>query len=285
MKSCCRSLFGLIAVGWWSAALAVDPEHISSSSVTLDNPRDVRLSSDERFLFVSDGDNDRIVTLDPKSLSLINHFGGDELDGPQGLDVDTDGQLYVADSHHNRIVIYDISDGPGQLVGVISGKLSKPRGVAVDDNAVVYVAGAWSRNIVAYQNTDLVGELKDLGTPSDIEWTSKGDLWIADTSRNELLRIDGDLMIKSKLGGRGLLRAPYAVSLTDRQHLVVSEKHAHQVKILSTDGDVLGVIGTRQPGGGPNELRMPEGIETNAAFVWIADSGNDRIVLYRLRDM
>lgn len=285
MRSYHPALWGLIILGWLPTVQAADLEYISSSSAMLDNPRDVRLSSDERFLFVSDGDNDRIVVLDPTSLELISHFGTGKLNGPQGLDVGPDNHLYVADSHNNRIVVYDVSDGLGELKDVLSGKLSKPFGVAVDDDGLVYVASAWSRNVVVYRNTEFLSELRDLGTPSDIEWTPKGELWIADRSRNELVLLSDDLTIRSRLDSRGRFITPHAIALTDRHNLAISEKYTHQVKILSPDGELLSVIGTGRPGDDANELRMPEGLEASADSLWIADSGNDRVVHYRLGGM
>jgi hypothetical protein len=34
---------------------------------------------------------------------------------------------------------------------------------------------------------------------------------------------------------------------------------------------------------GPGEFRTPEGVEVRGDAVWFSDSGNDRIVKYRLR--
>ena len=65
--------------------------------------------------------------------------------------------------------------------------------------------------------------------------------------------------------------------------LIVGDKNRHQVKVISGAGKLLQVIGSGNGGKGPNEFRTPEGVEISEDTVWFSDSGNDRVVRYRLK--
>ncbi len=63
---------------------------------------------------------------------------------------------------------------------------------------------------------------------------------------------------------------------------MIADKYTHSVKVIAEDGELLGVIGGDGPGKGPGRFRTPEGVELSGNTAWFADSGNDRIVKYRL---
>jgi hypothetical protein len=44
------------------------------------------------------------------------------------------------------------------------------------------------------------------------------------------------------------------------------------------------VLGHGRPGKGENRLRTPEGVEIRGSSLWLSDSGNDRIVKYRIEE-
>ena len=68
---------------------------------------------------------------------------------PNGVAVDAAGNLYVTDSNHGRLVVFDpsgqqrgfIKRGPGQ------GDLGLPRGTAIDDQGRVYVVDTTSHSV------------------------------------------------------------------------------------------------------------------------------------------
>ena len=55
-------------------------------------------------------------------------------------------------------------------------------------------------------------------------------------------------------------------------------------RILGTgpDGALLLVLGSGRADKGPGVFRTPEGIEVMGDTLWISDSGNDRVVKYRI---
>ena len=100
-----------------------------------------------------------------KVLGKVGNHGRekDELWDPEGLAMDEDGLIYVADSGNHRVVVYSVND-KGEFVrkailgqmGFGDGQLSSPFGVAVarrSAGGLVYVADTLNNRIVVYQRS------------------------------------------------------------------------------------------------------------------------------------
>lgn len=256
---------------------------VAASGEFLGNPHDLKLSPDGRYLFVSDVDNDRIAILDPASLALVAEFGADHQDGTHDIDFDAGGRAYVADTHNNRVTVYEIDGTRARLVGEFGERVRGPEGVLAHPNGLIYVAGAWSGNLVAYRDGEPVAELSGLSSPHDLELAEGGDIWLADAGNSRLLLLSPELEIK-----RELARADYGfdgvryLDLTAEGLLIAADKNNHVVKFIGADGRLLRVLGDGRAGKGPNRFKTPEGVELRGEELWLSDSGNDRVVKYRL---
>lgn len=265
----------------WAAELQVT--FVGASDAFLDNPHDLKFSSDGAYLLVSDVGNDRVAFLDPETLTLVSAFGSDHQSGTHDLDFDSQGRLYVADTHNNRVTIYDLEGTAASLVGELSEKIRGPEGVLAHPNGRIYVAGAWSGNVVAYEAGKVVGELKGLSSPHDVELAPGGDIWLADAGNDRMLLLSPDLEIRRELKG-----PPYNFDGVRYQDLlpdgtlIAADKNNHQVKFIGPDGALILVLGDARAGLGPGKFRTPEGVELRGKDLWISDSGNDRIVKYRI---
>jgi DNA-binding beta-propeller fold protein YncE len=259
-------------------------EFVGASTIDLDNPHDLKLSPDGKFLFVSDVGNDRIAVLDPETLQPVGAWGADHQSGTHDIDFDAAGRAYVADTHNNRVTIYEMDGATGRLIGELGERVRGPEGVLAHPNGRVYVAGAWSGNVVAYQNGTVVAELTGLSSPHDVELAPGGRIWLADAGNDRMLLLSEDLAIVRELKG-----APYDFDGVRYQDvfpdgtLIAADKNNHQVKIIAPDGAVLLVLGSGRPDKGPGKFRTPEGIEVSGDTLWVSDSGNDRVVKYRIR--
>lgn len=266
------------------AAAQISIEFAGASTAALDNPHDLKLSPDGRYLFVADVGNNRVAILDPETLALVGEFGADHQSGTHDVDFDAQGRAYVADTHNNRVAIYELEDLKATLVGELRERVRGPEGVLVHPNGLIYVAGAWSGNVVVYRDGVVVGELRGLSSPHDLERTPDGDIWLADAGNDRMLLLAPDLTVKRELRG-----TPYDFDGVRYQDvlpdgtLIAADKNSHTVKVIAADGRLLAVIGTGSPEMGPDRFRTPEGIEVRGDTLWIADSGNDRVVKYRIR--
>ena len=264
-------------------AEAFEAKFLMASTVDLVNPHDIKLSTDGRWLFVSDVDNDRVAILDAERLSLVGQFGADHQNGTHDLDFGEDGRLYVADTNNHRVAIYELTGTKAELVGELSARIRKPEGVLAGPNGRTYVTGAGSHNLVIYVNGKVMKEVGGFSAPHDIEFAPNGDLWVADAANDRLVRLTPELEIQETLKGAPYnFSGPRYLDVAPDGTLVVADKYTHSVKIIAPDGKLLGVIGDGSSGKGPNKFRTPEGVELHDGIVWISDSGNNRIVKYRL---
>jgi len=268
-----------------SPALAVgfEAEFVAASTAPLSNPHDLKLSPDGKYLFVSDVGKNRVAILDPETLTLVAEFGADHQSGTHDVDFDATGHAYVADTNNNRVTVYQMNGVKAQLVGELKDRIRGPEGVLAHPNGRIYVAGAWSGNVVAYERGKVVVELAGLSSPHDLELAPGGDIWLADSGNDRMLLLSPDLKIKRELKGPSYNfdGVRYQDVLPDGT-LVVADKNNHQVKVIGPDGKLVLVLGTGRAGKGPGKFRTPEGIEVRGDTLWISDSGNDRVVKYRI---
>ncbi len=266
------------------AAAEIELTFELASDADLENPHDVKLTPDGRYLMVSDVGNDRVVMLDPDTLEMKGSFGGDHQAGTHDVDYDADGRIYVADTHNNRVTIYRLEGLEAQLIGELSERVRGPEGVLAHPNGRIYVAGAWSGNLVAYENGEIVAELGGLSSPHDVELDISGNIWLADAGNDRLLLLTPALEVLEELSG-----APYDfdgvryLDLTPEGVLFAADKNNHQIKIIAPDRGIMRVMGDGKPGLGDGRFRTPEGVEIRASTLWLADSGNDRILKYSIK--
>jgi streptogramin lyase len=254
------------------------------STVRLNNPHDLKLSPDGRYLMVSDVGNNRIAILDPDSLVFLGQFGADHQSGTHDIDFDDKGLAYVADTHNNRVTIYRMQDKQAALMGELSEAVRGPEGVLAHPNGRIYVAGAWSNNIVAFDRGEKIRELAGLSSPHDLELAANGDLWLADAGNDRVLLLSPELVVKDELtrekyGFRGVRY----LDMMEDGTLIAADKNTHSVKFIGADGTLRLQLGNGKASRGDYEFTTPEGVEVRGNQVWISDSGNDRIVRYLLR--
>ena len=254
---------------------------MTASEADLENPHDLKLSPDGRYLFVSDVGNNRIVILDPETLAFIAEFGSDHQSGTHDIDFDSQGRAYVADTHNNRVTVYSMEGTTATLVAEFRERIRGPEGVLVHPNGRIYVAGAWSGNVVAYEDGKVVAELSGLSSPHDLEITPDNNIWLSDAGNNRMLLLSPDLQVKHELGGK-----PYNFNGVRYQDVlpdgtvIAADKNNHVVKFIAPDKSLLFVLGTGKPGKGPGLFTTPEGVEVQGNTLWLSDSGNDRVVKY-----
>jgi trimeric autotransporter adhesin len=318
-----------------------------AASVPLTCPRGVAVDSAGN-LYIADPYNHHIRKATPVGLMTIiagngiRGFSGDggkavsaQLDNPQGVAVDSTGNLYIADMGNHRIrkvtsagvittVVRTQKGGFIRALGILAGMLTGdpiyvngdgPQGVAVDSLGNIYIAEIYhcrvrkvtpAGKITTIAGNGIHGYSGDggkavsahLGSPYDVAIDSAGNLYIADTHNACIRKVtpagkiatiagngihgysgDGSKAVSAQLAG------PQGVAVDSSGNLYIADTRNDRIRKVTPDGLITTVAGNGNEGcdgdGGPAtsaQLNWPSGIAVDSAGnLFIADTDNDRI--------
>jgi DNA-binding beta-propeller fold protein YncE len=163
---------------------------------------------------------------------------------PGGIAVDALGNVYVSDTHHNRIQKFTAR---GEFLsawgngGTNAGCLDYPQGLAVDGPGNVYVADTHNHRVQKF-------------TPEGGFITQWG-----------------------KLGtNSGEFNSPYSIAVDPAGDLYVADAHNDRIQKFASDGTYLAAFGGS--GMEPGKFDLPKSVAVDrAGNVYVADTGNKRI--------
>ncbi|MBT3192232.1 MAG: beta-propeller fold lactonase family protein, partial [Verrucomicrobia bacterium] len=258
----------------WAIAYGLDPRDPIAAleqTVTTESSYDVGLSDPhrvvvfDRFVFVADTGNNRIVVLSRDLSTLLATYTGVDtaagvLSTPRGLAFHrAENRLVVADTDNYRIVLLDVDPVSGELSyvdtfgseGSDDGEFDKPYAVAVSQTS--------------------------------------GRIFVADTDfegtggcNHRIQRFDADGTWDLSFGSEGdaltQFQWPLGISVAENGLLYVADTGNDRVKCLNASGAALWTYGTE--GDGDGEFAGPADVrEGQSGWLYVADTGNNRLVL------
>ena len=222
---------------------------VTATSASIGRPNRVTVDSAGSIYFSSSNSVFKLNSAGVLSLVAGNSrpgFSGDggpavsaQLNAPQGLALDSAGNLYIADSLNNRVRVVNSSgiittfagsgaisqdSSPGTFNDggpAVQGLLHLPMGVAVDKNGNVFIADT-ADNLIREVTTDgnittVAGDgypswygdtglaaHAELRSPEDVAVDSSGNIYIADTGNGYIRKITTDGII-DKFAGNGTI--------------------------------------------------------------------------------
>jgi len=212
---------------------------------------------DERGnIYVSDSWNHRIQRFSPEG-KLLAHWGKkaniwdlkkDELYYPKGIAVDTDGNVYVADSADHRIIKYS------------------PEG------KVLFVVGEEGKTALRFH------------IPLDVATDLQDNLYITDSGNHRIQKLTSNGEYVNRWGeeGRkpGQFNRPSGVAVDREGRVYVVDSGNHRVQVFDSAGKLLTLFGKR--GKGPGEFESPESIAIGPdGKIYVLDWGNNRIQVFQ----
>ena len=181
-------------------------------------PRAVAVNSRGEFLVSEYGDVERVQRFTPdgkRLLGVIGHGGNGpgEFNRAEGLGIDAQDRLYVADSCNHRIQVFS-ADGKflrayGKA-GTGKGEFSYPYDICVDNTGRQYVCEFGNSRIQVFDAQDRPIEIIGgpgadpgrFGNPWSIALDSAGNLYVADSQNHrvqKLIRKSSVLSLRSKV--------------------------------------------------------------------------------------
>ncbi|MCD6386122.1 SMP-30/gluconolactonase/LRE family protein [Candidatus Sumerlaeota bacterium] len=216
---------------------------------------------------------------------------------PTGFCISPDNQIFIADTHYSRILVYDTN---GNLIhsfgqyGDSGGKMIYPTDVAIDKDGNIYVSeyGKNDRIIKFSKDYVFVKEWGGAGTeqgkfqrPMALAIDRRARLLVCDSCnhRVQVFDLDGNFITSFGSVGKapGELKYPYDISVDAEGNIYVCEYGNCRVQKFSPDGKSLALFG--EAGRNPGQLNAPWGV---ALFgdnrIIVADTGNNRMEIFRL---
>jgi streptogramin lyase len=234
------------------------------------------------------------------------------LDAPQGVTVDTQGNVVVIDSGNRRIQKFDssgkslvlwgeIGRGPGQFRFTqfkygVEGGLAAAAPLAVDGKSNIYVADPLNHRI---QKFDANGQfLTQWGAQGDgdgqfqspygVAVDAKGNIFVSDFTRNDIQKFDGQGQFVLKWGGKGSeggkFNHPGSIAVDTQGNVYVVDYGNSRIQKFDGEGKLLVAWGTQ--GSGSGQFSQPVAVTVDKAgsvyvlkvgSVYVLDSGNWRI--------
>jgi len=235
-------------------------------------------------LYVADTYNNRIRKIDTNGIITTvagygaSYYSGDggyatnaALASPQGVTIDSNGNLLISDTGNNRIRRVDTNGIITTMVGSRGGGYSGDGGAAT--NCELY-------------------------NPFNVSTDSKGVLYISDAQNNRIRKVDTNGIITT-FAGNGVpfssgdggnatnasIYYPVAVAVDNAGNVYIEEQQGNKIRKVDTNGIITTIAGNGTSGfsgdGGyatNAELNTLDGLAVdNAKNIYIADSNNGRV--------
>ena len=262
----------------------------------LGHPCGIAVMSQKSQLVVAEKGSDCITQIDlHQPTTQRKSF---PLSAPHGIAISPDGQILAVSQGDKSLVKVNMDEE--KVVEIVGGEdyvLPRPRplsfndptGIAVSPDGTVFVTEHYSHHIQV-----LHGDLtysKHLGSffwgpsynPCDLALDTKGMLYVLNQNHFDpkIVVLSTDGKVKKTFGSDKLVR-PSAIALSSCGTVFVTDKRAHQIMVFSAKGEFLTKFGSK--GNGKGEFNQPTGLAIDEDQVlYISDSGNNRIVTYKLQ--
>ncbi|HEY7532738.1 MAG TPA: 6-bladed beta-propeller, partial [Nitrospiraceae bacterium] len=210
---------------------------------------------------------------------------------PQGIGVDSSGNVYVTDSDRNDVQKFD-SDGEHILAwgsqGTDEGQFTFAQQVATDSSGNVYVTDN-SENRVQKFDSDgnfilewdsALSSAGELSSPAGIAIDSADDVYVVDSGNGRIQKFDSDgnfILEWGQFGsGDGEFDRPYGIATDSFDNVYVTDYFRSNVQKFDSDGAFFRAWGT--DGSADGEFSDVRGIAIDSSDnVYVADAGNNRI--------
>jgi sugar lactone lactonase YvrE len=213
-------------------------------------------------------------------------LGPGQLLEPEGIAVDSHGDVWVMDTKNNRVEEFNEK---GEYItqfgsqGTSPGQFEYPRGIAVDSKGDIWVADFENERIEEFTET---GEEIDqfpilpFGAPEGIVVDSNGDVWVTLITGVVQEYSEGGALIREfglRGSGEGQLEGfNDELALAANGDVWVVDRGNGRLEEFGPDGEYIRAVGSE--GSGDGQFGEPQGIAINAeGEILVTDAINHRV--------
>jgi hypothetical protein len=210
---------------------------------------------------------------------------------PAGINVDSAGNVYVAEGNGNRVQKFDNNGNFIRKFGVpgdIDGGFVSPSGVAVDSVGRIYVTDAFTDRVSKFDSTGIFlttwggsgsGAGRFLGA-SGVAVDSAGDIYVSDSNNHRIQKFDSGgvfiLQWGSAGSGDGQFNLPQGLAIDSLDNIYVADTANNRIQKFDSTGAFITKWGSA--GSGDGQFANPSGVSASTSgTVVVADNGNNRI--------
>ena len=251
-------------------------------------------------VYVADYANHRIQVFDTKG-NYMTKWGtyGEEngqIHKASALSVVPSGNIYLSDQFNYRIQVFT-SNGTFVTAwgtkGEGDGQFLHPHVPGVDSEGNVYVSDRDWANVQKFTGdgkfimkwSEEGSNDGQLSKPESVIIDSKDNVYVADFGNHRIQKFtnDGKFILKwgSKGIGDGEFNGPAGLSIDRNDNIYVTDRNNNRIQVFTANGTFLTKFGTE--GSGSSQFILPEGVgvDINTGLVYVADTGNYRIQVFR----
>ena len=222
-----------------------------------------------------------------------------ELGKPTGLSIDRNGNVWVADTHYYRVLVYSPEGKLLRTIGGVKGngpgEFGLVTGVAHDSHNNYYVSeyGEYDRVQKFTPDGKFILQWGGHGSepgqfirPQKMAFDENDRLWVTDACNHRIQVFDTEGRLLKIWGtegsGPGELYYPYDIALGNDGSVTVCEFGNHRVQKFTRDGRSLGCFGTR--GRGEGQFNNPWAlVRDSRGMLYVLDTGNHRVQVVAMK--
>jgi DNA-binding beta-propeller fold protein YncE len=205
-----------------------------------------------------------------------------EFVNPHDIAVDSEGNVYVADTRNNRLQKFGPSGTFITQWGALGsgrGQFYWPVGVVIDNSGNVYVAD-YNHRIQKFDPNGIFMTMWGISSVGKIAVDNSGNVYVADTESNRIQKFgpNGNLITEwGTLGSRnGQFHEPYGVAIGNSGNVYVADYGNRRIQKFDPDGTFITKWGTSGTGNGQFQGPYQVAVD-NAGNVYVSDWEYNRI--------